>query len=157
MRQLLLLTLLAGSALAVAQTPARAPDANPRGGKNSDVAELERGASEADQARAQAELAAARKRLDEAAREVAELSTRLGRDERGRDFLFIDDGGPRRAILGVQIDPASGKEGARVLSVSPGGAAEVAGLLKGDIIVNLDPAWPNVNKAIQVGIDYLFQ
>ena len=152
MRQLLLLTLLAGSALAMAQTPSRPTDANPRGGKNSDVAELERGASEAEQAKAQAELDAARKRLDEAAREVAELSTRLGHDERGRDVLFIDGGGRRRAILGVQIDPASGKEGARVLSVSPGGAAEAAGLLTGDIIVNLDgksiAGNPDPNRAV---------
>jgi len=38
----------------------------------------------------------------------------------------------------VQIDPESGKEGARVLKVSPGGAAEEAGLANGDVIVALD-------------------
>jgi len=41
-------------------------------------------------------------------------------------------------VLGVQIDPKSGKEGARVLEVSPGGAAEQAGLANGDVIVALD-------------------
>jgi C-terminal processing protease CtpA/Prc len=40
----------------------------------------------------------------------------------------------------VQIDPESGKEGARVLKVSPGGAAEEAGLANGDVIVALDSA-----------------
>ena len=67
---------------------------------------------------------------------MARLSTQLGRQERN-EFVFVD-GGPRRAILGVQLDPRSGKDGARVLKVSPGGAAEEAGLQDGDIIVSLD-------------------
>ena len=92
---------------------------------------------EADEAKIRADLEKARERLDEAMREVAELSTKLARDER-REFVFIDNGGPRRAMLGVQVDPASGKEGARLLSVSPGGAAAEAGLEKGDVIVSLD-------------------
>jgi S1-C subfamily serine protease len=50
----------------------------------------------------------------------------------------MDSPGPRRAALGVQIDPDSGKDGARVLKVSPGGAAEEAGLVDGDVIVALD-------------------
>jgi S1-C subfamily serine protease len=90
-------------------------------------------ASEEEQRKA---LEDARRRLDEAAREVARLSTQLGRHERN-EFVFVD-GGPRRAILGVQLDPRSGREGARVLKVSPGGAAEEAGLQDGDIIVSLD-------------------
>ncbi len=89
---------------------------------------------EADEAKTRAKLEEARKRLDEAAREVAELSTQLG----GREnrMVFIERGGPRRAMLGVQIDGA--KEGARVLSVSPGGPAEEAGIKDGDIIVEID-------------------
>ena len=67
-----------------------------------------------------------------------ELSAQLGRNE-GRNFVFVGGSGPeRRAVLGVQIDPESGKEGARVLKVSPGGAAEEAGLANGDVIVALD-------------------
>lgn len=91
----------------------------------------------ADEAKTRAELEKARKELDAAAQKVAELSTRLARDER-HDFVWFQDGGPRRAMLGVQVDPASGKEGARLLSVSPGGAAAEAGLVKGDVIVALD-------------------
>jgi membrane-associated protease RseP (regulator of RpoE activity) len=141
MKKFLLISLVATGALAAAaagaQTPARPPDANPRGGKNSDIAELQRDTKlpDADEAKLRSDLDAARKRLDDAAREVAELSGQLG-TRAGGDFIFV--GGPRRALLGVQIDPQSAKDGARILSVSPGGAADEAGLIKGDVIVNLD-------------------
>jgi len=69
---------------------------------------------------------------------VAELSMQLGHHEGGPDVMFFNSDGPRRAVLGVQIDPDSGKEGARVLKVSPGGAAEQAGLADGDVITALD-------------------
>jgi len=95
--------------------------------------------SQVDEAKVRAQLEEARQRLDEAAREVAELSTQLAHNE-GNDVVFFstDGGGPRRAVLGVEIDPASGKEGARLLSVSPGSAAAEAGLVRGDVIVALD-------------------
>src|SRR5688572_10212036 len=130
MKICLLAGLMAISGVAAAQSQ---PQPQVQARVEADVAQ-----ADAEQAKARSELDAARKRLDAAAREVAELSTRLGRDERGRDFVFMDAGEERRAILGVQIDPASRKEGARILSVSPGGAAEDAGLEKGDVIVSLD-------------------
>jgi C-terminal processing protease CtpA/Prc len=101
--------------------------------------DADRAATDAAEAKMRADLEDARRRLDEAARQVAQLSSQLGRNE-GRSFVFVDgnEGGPRRAVLGVQIDPESGKQGARVLKVSPGGAAEEAGLLKDDVIVALD-------------------
>ncbi|HEX6396837.1 MAG TPA: PDZ domain-containing protein [Steroidobacteraceae bacterium] len=138
MRKLMLICLLAASAVAAAQSPDTA--APKRGGKSSEVADLERDTARqrANEDKMRADLEDARRRLDEAAREVAQLSAQLGRNE-GRNFMFIDShGGPRRAVLGVQIDPESGKEGARVLKVSPGGAAEEAGLSNGDVIVALD-------------------
>jgi C-terminal processing protease CtpA/Prc len=105
-----------------------------------DVDEAKRDSEEAqrdtEEAKVRAELDKARAELDRAAREVAELSMKLGGNTR-RDVLYID-GGPRRSMLGVQIDPESGKDGARVRSVSPGGPAEEAGLLTGDVIVALD-------------------
>ena len=140
MKPMMLFTLLAVSAGALAQTPPLNPTGTaPRGGKSSEVADLERDTtrSAADEAKVRSDLDAARQRLDEAAREVAQLSAQLGRNA-GHDFVFINGNGPRRAVLGVQIDPDSGKEGARVLKVSPGGAAEEAGLVNGDVIVALD-------------------
>lgn len=139
MRKLMMICLLAVSAAAAAQSPDAAT--TKRGGKASEVADLERDAAKqrTNEDKMRADLEDARRRLDEAAREVAQLSAQLGRDER-RSLVFVDgrEGGPRRAMLGVQIDPDSGKDGARVLKVSPGGAAEEAGLLKDDVIVALD-------------------
>jgi len=81
----------------------------------------------------EAQLDAARHRLDEAARQVAELSSQLGGPFFERfsplDSLY------GRAIIGVQLDPTSGKDGARVVSVSPGGPAAEAGVRPGDVIV----------------------
>ncbi|HTX23202.1 MAG TPA: PDZ domain-containing protein [Steroidobacteraceae bacterium] len=98
-----------------------------------DQASAER-AQAAAQSDLDAKLAAARERLEQAAREVAELSTQLGADARMQVFgRFGQDMG--RAMIGLQLDPASGKEGARVLEVSPGGPAAEAGVRAGDIIV----------------------
>jgi len=136
MKKLMLMCLLGVSAMALAQTPdiTAAPK---HGGKNSNVADLE--LSSADEAKLQGQLDEARRKLDEAAQQVAELSMQLGHREGNPDVMFFNTAeGPRRAVLGVQIDPDSGKEGARVLKVSPGGAAEQAGLADGDVIVALD-------------------
>lgn len=81
-------------------------------------------------------LDAARQRLDEAAREVAELTTQLGAPIFDQFLAFGE--GPHRAIIGVQLDPKSDKDGARILEVSPGGPADEAGLRRGDVIVALD-------------------
>lgn len=81
----------------------------------------------------EARLEAARTRLEDAAREVAELSADMGRPLMHRFMAFGD--GPRRAIIGVQLDPASGKDGARVKDVSPGGPAAEAGIQARDVIV----------------------
>ena len=83
-------------------------------------------------------LDAARKRLEAAAQEVAELSSQqagpLG------DHIFMLRGQIRRAMLGVQLDPESGKDGARVQNVSPGGPAAEAGVRAGDVIVAINGA-----------------
>jgi S1-C subfamily serine protease len=128
MKHLMLVCLLAMSAAVAAQTPAAAT-------KSADEAKRE-----ADDARTRAKLEEARARLDKAAREVADLSMQLGRDAMGGEghIRTIRIDGDRRAVLGVQIDNASDKAGARVLRVSPGGPAEEAGLRDGDVIVSLD-------------------
>ncbi len=94
-----------------------------------------RGDHEAD---VHAQLEAARKRLEEAARQVAELSAELNGPLIQK--FSRSDGSFRRGIIGVQLDPASGKDGARVLEVSPGGPAAEAGIRSGDVIVAVNGA-----------------
>jgi S1-C subfamily serine protease len=100
------------------------------------AANLEKAEAEREQ-----KLNAARKRLDEAAREVAELSMQISQAEMPRfAHVFRTQGFGSRAMLGVNI--GSGKDGERkdgveLLSVSPGGAAAEAGLRTGDVIVEL--------------------
>jgi len=109
-------------------------------------ADADQARADADQARADADaqrkdldaqLAAARKRLEEAAHEVAELSVQMGRPLVDK-FMAFNDWGPSRAIIGVQIDPASGNVGARIQEVSPGGPAADAGIRAGDVITGIN-------------------
>lgn len=78
----------------------------------------------------ESQLEAARERLRDAAREVGELSAQLGRDVQAGVMGRL--AGQPRAMLGVQVEKAEG--GARVAAVSPGGAAEEAGIRVGDLI-----------------------
>jgi predicted metalloprotease with PDZ domain len=84
------------------------------------------------EAQVEAQLKAARERLEQAAKEVAELSSQLSEPVMDRLMLFAHE---RPAIIGVQLDPDSGKEGARIVEVSPGGPAAEAGVRSGDVIV----------------------
>jgi predicted metalloprotease with PDZ domain len=84
----------------------------------------------------QAQLDAAQQRLEKAAREVADLSAQLGGPIVRSFSTFNDEFG--RALIGVQLDTTGGKDGARVLSVSPGGPAAEAGIRPGDVIVALN-------------------
>jgi S1-C subfamily serine protease len=82
------------------------------------------------------QLAAARERLETAAHEVAELSSRLGENV---SLRFMQRGAQApRAMLGVQIDGRSGSGGAHVMAVSPGGAAAAAGIEADDVITAID-------------------
>jgi S1-C subfamily serine protease len=81
----------------------------------------------------EARLESARQRLEESAREVAELSNQLGSPLVQKFSTF--HGAFGRAIIGVQLDPSSGKGGVRVIAVSPGGPAAEAGIHSGDVIV----------------------
>ncbi len=80
------------------------------------------------------EMEAARKELAEAARKVAELSRELGE---GFAWQFRTEDMPgRRAMLGITIDKAE-DGGVQVLSVTPGGPADKAGLQAGDRITRI--------------------
>jgi C-terminal processing protease CtpA/Prc len=81
----------------------------------------------------EAKLAQARKRLEDAARQVAELSAQLGADARVQ--ALRTEQRFRRGVIGLQLDPASGPEGARVVEISPGGPAAEANVRRGDVIV----------------------
>jgi len=138
MKRILLVCLLGMSTACMAQTVTT--EKGLKAGETRRVVEDGKGSADdakhaADEDKKRAELDAARARLDKATREVMELSQQLAEDSRGNVMFFRTD---RRAVLGVQIDPASGKEGARVRDVSPGGPAAEAGLQTGDVIVALD-------------------
>jgi predicted metalloprotease with PDZ domain len=97
------------------------------------------------------ELHEAQERLDRAAREVADLSMKLDGQIRAADARAWTSFGPPHAMLGLSVgssspepaEPGSGRGGhgpggVRVVSVSPGGPADVAGLRADDLIVKLD-------------------
>jgi S1-C subfamily serine protease len=95
--------------------------------------------SDADQAKLEEQLEAARKQLAEAAHQVAELTAQLSRPVI-ESFVNMDmdmdmEGGHDRAIIGVQLEATPGGQGARVRAVSPGGPAAEAGIRAGDVIV----------------------
>jgi C-terminal processing protease CtpA/Prc len=129
---LLAMSFLALSALAAGQTPADGATAR------RDVliarSDADRAKEDAEEAKIRAQLDKARAELDRQAQMVAELSMKLSSEN---DAIYRT-GGPRQAMLGVQVDPESGKQGARVRSVSPGGPADEAGLKIGDVITTLD-------------------
>ena len=99
------------------------------------AAEVEKKPAES-QAAIEKKLEDARRRLDIAAREVAELSMSMSehtmpamRQIRGFD--------PSRAMLGINLGPRGEdlSEGVTIVSVSPGGGAESAGLKAGDVLL----------------------
>ena len=89
----------------------------------------------------------ARKRLDEAAREISEVTTRLHGDAMQHVVRMVhrDDGKPR-AVIGINIGERNenGKvtgvspEGVVVLGVTPGGPADKVGLKTNDILTHLN-------------------
>jgi S1-C subfamily serine protease len=125
MKQFILASLLALGTVGAAHAQADTAESQSK---------AERAQRDAEDAKIRAQLDKARQELDRKAQEVAELSMKLS----GANDVVFHAGGPRQAMLGVQVDPDSGKQGARVLGVSPGGPADEAGMRSGDIVVTLD-------------------
>jgi S1-C subfamily serine protease len=75
----------------------------------------------------------AEKRLEQSAREISELSMQLS----GQPWMGF---GASRALLGINVGAPTGTAdrtgGVRILSVSPGGPADAAGLKANDVIVS---------------------
>lgn len=103
------------------------------------AAESDKKSEQPSQAELEQKLEAARKRLDEAARDVADLSMALSDN-------MIPDVGPllgmrrQRAMLGINLGArrsGQGADGVEIVSVSPGGAAAEAGLTAGDVLIEL--------------------
>jgi S1-C subfamily serine protease len=88
-------------------------------------------------------LEAARERLEEAAREVADLSAQLTGPVM-HDYVMKH--GKSRAVLGINVGDTLSTEGVSIDSVSPNGAAAKAGLKAGDIITALDGMSLKVDK-----------
>ena len=111
--------LLVGANALAADSPATAPGAT----ASTPSADLE------------AQLTAARQKLEAAARDVAQLSSQLGQSATARVRNLRT-----RAVLGLQLqmEPSSKEQGATVMGVSPGGPAAEAGLAPGDVIVALN-------------------
>jgi membrane-associated protease RseP (regulator of RpoE activity) len=82
-----------------------------------------------------AQLAAARQKLEAAARDVAQLSAQLGQSAMVRVQSLRT-----RAVLGLQLqtEPSGREQGASVIGVSPGGPAAEAGVATGDVIVAIN-------------------
>jgi S1-C subfamily serine protease len=79
----------------------------------------------------------ARERLEEASRDVAELSAQLGVTA-ANEVMHYNFGG-RRAMIGINMDDPKGDgEGVLIEGVTPGGPAEQAGLRAGDVIVSMN-------------------
>lgn len=99
------------------------------------AAEVEKNSAES-QAEIEKKLEDARRRLDVAAREVAELSMSMS-EHAVPAMRHITGFTSPRAVLGINLGPRGEelKEGVAVASVSPGGAAEGAGLKAGDVLL----------------------
>jgi membrane-associated protease RseP (regulator of RpoE activity) len=99
-----------------------------------------------------AQLAAARQKLEAAARDVAQLSSQLG-----QSVMLRVQSARTRAVLGLQlqVEPSARGQGAGVIGVSPGGPAAEAGVVTGDIIVAINGDATTGRNASREVVDHM--
>jgi S1-C subfamily serine protease len=85
----------------------------------------------------EAKLREAQAKLHEAASQVAALAAERAA-EAVQELPWLSQGFSRRTLIGVQLSGESSKDGVKVVDVSPGGPAELAGVRAGDVIVMVD-------------------
>jgi len=120
-----------GAPRAAAEPPA-APEPGPSTGSEPSASSGASARAQAGRPDLDAQLEDARRRLQEAARQVAELAAERGQLVMRQYSTFVN--GPERAVIGVQLENPGGGDGARVTEVSPGGPAAEAGIRAGDVI-----------------------
>jgi len=113
-----------------------APPAAPRAAERSRERRDRGPRTDAERAEIDARLRDAQERLSRASAEIAAIAAERAADAM-ESLPFMDEHSSRRTTIGVQLSPDS-KDGAKVVDVSPGGAAEEAGLRAGDVIVNVN-------------------
>lgn len=92
--------------------------------------------------RIEREMQKAQEEMEHATREIAELSTQLNGAAWAEVRPWVETG-PPRAMLGINIGSQRGNvgdgdgDGVRVVSVTPGGPADTAGLKANDVVVSL--------------------
>jgi predicted metalloprotease with PDZ domain len=99
-----------------------------------------------------AQLAAARQKLEAAARDVAQLSSQLGQSAMVRVQSLRT-----RAVLGLQLqtERSANEAGATVIGVSPGGPAAEAGVATGDVIVAINGDATTGSNASREVVDHM--
>lgn len=85
----------------------------------------------ADREETDARMRDAQERLNRAAAEIAAIASERAAEAMAK-LPWLDDWS-RRTVIGVQLSP-EGRDGAKVMEVSPGGPAELAGVRAGDVI-----------------------
>jgi type II secretory pathway component PulC len=89
----------------------------------------------------EAQLEEAQARLEQAAREIAELTAQMVGEAGVTALSRLEEltRGPRPVMLGVTIgavgEPEAREEGVQILGVTPGSSAEAAGIQSGDVLL----------------------
>jgi hypothetical protein len=136
LRRLSLAVLCALPATALASDPAAPPATFTWVEAHADAGAPTPDGDPAEQARARAELDAARNELRAVTRRIAELSAKIGGSEARRAMAFRYLSNPDRAMIGVVL--GSEGDGVELAAVTPGGPAQKAGLRAGDRVVAIN-------------------